>query len=350
VQVGNDRRAHAIHGFRLEGQQGVHASADTKIEECSFTNIADTAIALDAGDHRLTSVTMDATVMPLFTVAGPANVSLVFGSMVGLTGLPIAVDGTATLDGSLIAGAGATGIRLGTATSSLDVRYSTIADSAGAGIDDSAGGIVTVENSIVYGNAGGDLVGVACVGTSWSDIGSPNCAGVNNSVSANPGFSGPGDYHLVTASPLLDYGPSPATYDGAPCEDLDGGLRLLDYDGDGIAIGDPGPYEKANRDPDGPGQTQNELFLDKVTFAWDAVAGATEYHDYRGDLATLSYADFGSCVDDLDPVRTDTQFADATLPALGAGFFYLVTAEDATGEGTLGFNACAERSNFSPCP
>jgi hypothetical protein len=194
-------------------------------------------------------------------------------------------------------------------------------------------------------------VNVACTEVVWSDVGTPSCASINDNVSTNPGFAGPGDYHLAVISPLLDYGPSPATFTGSPCQDLELGLRLLDYDGDGIATADPGPYEKANRAKSGPGEPPAVAFHDKVTFSWEPSATlAAEYHDYRGLLSALSYGYFGTCVDDLDADRTDTVFVDVELPPLGDGFFYLVTGEDATGEDTLGFAQCAERSNFTSCP
>ena len=49
----------------------------------------------------------------------------------------------------------------------------------------------------------------------------------------------PRDWRLQAASPLLDFGPSPATYTGSPCLDLDGTPRLKDHNGDGIAICNP---------------------------------------------------------------------------------------------------------------
>jgi hypothetical protein len=353
IQEGSDHRAHVIHGLRIQGTEGIHAAADTRIEECQFKNISDTAVVLVGKEHRLTQVVMDSTVHNGVVVEPDTVLDFSQGSLVGLSGTPVATSGSSvTIDSTLIAGAtGGPGVLVQDPASTLGLRYVTVADGAFTGIDNTAGGTVTVENSIVYGNLGGDLVNVPCESLTWSDTGSPSCAGINDNIATNPRFAGMGDYHLLSASPLLDYGPSPALFTGKPCQDLDLGLRLLDYDGDGIATSDPGPYEKPNRAKSGPGEPPSVEFLDKVTFSWaPSEFPADEYHDYRGLLSELSYAYFGACVDDLDPDRTDTLFVDATLPPVNDGFFYLVTGEDSTGEDTLGFAECAERSSFFDCP
>ena len=85
--------------------------------------------------------------------------------------------------------------------------------------------------------------------------------------------------------------------------------------------------------------------------AWDVEPSAVEYHVYRGLLSNLFFSDFGSCVDSLDTVQSDTILDDTTVVPPLDGYFYLVTAEDGSGnEGSLGGGARAERSNFSPCP
>lgn len=351
IQTGSDHRAHVIHGVKIEGAQGVRAAADIRIEESQFRNISDTAVVLIGKEHRLTEIDMDSTVHNGISVAADTVLDLTQGSFVGLSGTALDVSGSATMDSSLVALAGGTGVRIGSSVASLGLRYVTVADSASVGLDNAAGGTVTVENSILYGNVGGDFVNVPCESVTWSDTGAPSCAGMNDNITTNPRFNGAGDYHLAAASPLLDYGPSPALYTGKPCLDLDDGLRLLDYNGDGIATSDPGPYEKANREKSGPGEPPSVFFLDKNTFSWaPSEFLANEYHDYRGLLSALGYAYFGTCVDSLDPDRSDTQFVDVTVPPPNDGFFYLVTGEDGTGEDTLGVAECAERSNFNTCP
>ena len=93
------------------------------------------------------------------------------------------------------------------------------------------------------------------------------------------------------------------------------------------------------------------LPLAAATLVWGAVSCATEYHIYRGPLTGLPSGDYGSCLDSIDPDRTDTTLLDTTIPALGRGFFYLITAENSLGqEGTLGYASSGERPNPSPCP
>jgi hypothetical protein len=159
------------------------------------------------------------------------------------------------------------------------------------------------------------------------------------------------DYRLQNTSPCLDHGPDPATYDGFPPTDADGNPRLLDHDGDGLAVNDVGAYERRNTELT-PGEVQNVRWDFDFRMIWDAEPSAVEYHIYRGLLTDLSYQSFGSCRDDLDSNRTDTQLDDFEDPLNpGDGFFYSVTAEDDAGNnGTLGFGTSAERSNFTPCP
>ena len=100
-----------------------------------------------------------------------------------------------------------------------------------------------------------------------------------------------------------------------------------------------------------PGDVPGERWVDKVTLEWGVVSCTTEYHIYRGPLTGLSSGDYGSCLDAIDPDRTDTTLLDTTFPDLGKGLFYLITAENSLGqEGTLGYASSGERPNLSPCP
>ena len=94
----------------------------------------------------------------------------------------------------------------------------------------------------------------------------------------------------------------------------------------------------------------NPRWTSKTLLEWDEELAATEYHVYRDAMGTLTYGNFGTCRDDLDPDRTDEQLTDAELPLPGQGFVYSITADDGVNEGSLGLASCIERSNFTPCP
>jgi hypothetical protein len=194
------------------------------------------------------------------------------------------------------------------------------------------------------------VIGVPCAAISWSDIGTPDCSAVNNNLSADPLFVGPLDFHLQATSPLLDRGPAPASFTGVPCFDLEGGPRQRDWDGDGLASQDLGPYEHRNLALV-PGEVTGLAWLNEITLTWTGPAGhAGTYHVYRDPLSDLSYAHFATCRDDLDPARNDTQLVDGERPLPGQGFGYSITAADGAEQGTLGDATCSERSNFTPCP
>jgi len=185
----------------------------------------------------------------------------------------------------------------------------------------------------------------------WSLTCSPDCTGTNDNLCADPLFvDGTSNYRLQAASPAIEHGPDPALFGGTPCQDLDGGPRARDHDGDGLARFDVGAYERENTSPLIAAVT-NLRWTDAQTLAWDAVGAAVEYHVYRESVSALAYTSFGTCRDDLDLDRTDETLIQSTDPPSGDTWFYLITAESGTGdEGTLGLASCTERSNFGPCP
>ncbi|MCZ6670948.1 MAG: hypothetical protein O6947_07955, partial [Acidobacteria bacterium] len=77
---------------------------------------------------------------------------------------------------------------------------------------------------------------------------------------------------------------------------------------------------------------------DKETWNPLPVISFAGYNIYRGLLSQLSPAFYGTCETQLDPLTPfppggtnfDTQFIDFDLPAVGAGFFYLITGDDHT--------------------
>jgi len=125
------------------------------------------------------------------------------------------------------------------------VRNCTFADNeagtqAGAILSWGGGNAVTLQNSIVWANtapnepqlSGGFVVSYSLVEDGWLGTGNLN---------ADPLFVSPesGDYHLQMGSSALDAGDNGY----APEFDLDGTVRPLDSNHDGIATADMGAYE-----------------------------------------------------------------------------------------------------------
>lgn len=311
------------------------------------------ALELISGAHEADRLTFGPSAMEGVRVASGALLTLRRGWWQGVSGTGVRAEGEAHLVNVRMIGGG-TAVLTG-ANGLLDARFATIADNL-IGINRGQGGTVTLDHSIVFGNTGGDLMSVPCAGVSFSDTGLGACAGQNGSISANPMFSS--GYRLSAGSPCLDAGDPPATYTGMPPVDLDGGLRLRDWDGDGLARADLGAYEETNPVLF-PAEVMNLLWADKLTLNWNVVSGATEYNVYRGNLQNvsdaLSYAFFGTCRNDLDSNRSDTALTVPGHPPAGSGWFFLITARDgaapspALRESTLGFGTSAERSNYNPC-
>lgn len=336
-----------MQGLTLEGNIGLQSSVATDLRDLHLRNITGTGLKLDADAHRAVGLTMDATVSGGIQLAAAASLNCSRGSMRDLTGVGIELSGDLVFDSMVLAAGSGAGIVL-QAGATLDLRYSTLADHAGIGVDNANGGTVTVLDSILWNNAGNDLVGVACADVSGSDVGSPDCSAVNGNISADPLFEP--DYALGSGSPCLDAGADPSTYTGEPPFDGNGGPRLRDYDGDGMARKDIGAIETSNASLS-PGDVTGVRWSDSETLLWDAEPSAVRYHIYRADIASLAFSNFGTCRDDLDPDLSDTQASITDVPIAGSGWSFTITAEDGGGsEGTLGFGKMAERSNYSPCP
>jgi hypothetical protein len=337
-----------FEGLTLRGDTGIRSDVPTHLEDLYFEFISVTALSLDAGAHEAVGISMGSGVVDGVHVAGGASLSLDRSRFEGLGGTALQADGAASVVNTQITQC-SQGVIVGN-TGNLDLHYATIVDQTGTGVDNTAGGEVTIASSVAYGNSGGDLVSLPCTAVAWSLIGAPDCSGVGDNLPPqDPGLDP--DYRLTASSPCLDHGPEPSTYTGWPRTDGGGECRLRDHDGDGMAYSDCGAYERENPDLTAP-EVLNLHWILNWIMTWDLDPLALEYHIYRGDLAGLSYGQFGVCRDDLDPdVRTDQWLTDGSTPLPGEGYFYLVTAEEAGGdEGTLGFATNVERSNYSPCP
>ena len=92
----------------------------------------------------------------------------------------------------------------------------------------------------------------------------------------------------------------------------------------------------------------NLRWTGSTTLSWDAEISVGVYELYR-DLISNLPGGFGNC---FQSSITGESWTDASLPALGQGWFYLATARNRIGEeGTKGYQTGGgERSNPSPCP
>ena len=97
-----------------------------------------------------------------------------------------------------------------------------------------------------------------------------------------------------------------------------------------------------------PGEVNDILFSNKTTFAWDPEKSVGSYNLYRDLISTLA-GGFGVC---HPPELLTETTTDTDVPAVGTGYFYLVTAENLLDEeGTKGFRSNGtERANLAPCP
>ena len=90
-------------------------------------------------------------------------------------------------------------------------------------------------------------------------------------------------------------------------------------------------------------------FVDIDTLSWNPERAAGSYRLYRGELASLSGLGYGSCL--LANILPPTA-EEASVPASGEGFFYLVTSTNRLyEEGSKGSDSNGvERPNPAACP
>ena len=96
-----------------------------------------------------------------------------------------------------------------------------------------------------------------------------------------------------------------------------------------------------------PGEVQNLRFTSKTAFGWNPEPSVGKYSTYRGSLG--SFAGYGTCLHGGLISNADT---DTSVPAVGSGYFYLVTARNRIAEeGPKGYNSSGTLDpNSSPCP
>jgi hypothetical protein len=117
-------------------------------------------------------------------------------------------------------------------------------------------------------------------------------------------------------------------------------IHLPDGDGDGIAdVCDCATAASGTFDV--PGDTENLAFgADKATLTWESwslpAGSGTVYDAVRGDLENLRATGTIAAASCLGAPGTSASTTDATVPAAGAGLYYVVQARNACGAGGWG--------------
>ncbi|HEX6850918.1 MAG TPA: right-handed parallel beta-helix repeat-containing protein [Candidatus Polarisedimenticolaceae bacterium] len=144
-------------------------------------------------------------------------------------------------------------------------------------------------------------------------------------------------FRLRSDSALIDRG----TGTGVPSVDADGRPRNVDGDLNGTAAPDVGAFEN-------PRELTRLRFDGPDALAWDdSVNAAVVFELYRDALRPLAAGPVGECLAGSLPTPSAT---DATVPATGQGFLYLVRGK-ATATGSLGTaSSGSERVPAVACP
>ncbi len=176
----------------------------------------------------------------------------------------------------------------------------------------------------------GDGVGDGC----------DNCPTTSNASQANSDADSLGD--ACDNCPLAA-NESQADFEG----DGAGDACDADDDNDGTPdTADCAPFDGSQSELPGAVGATLVWGSDKQTLTWGSIAQARVYNVYRGTLPFTGYDQ--TCYEDGS---ADLSATDGTVPAVGAGFTYLVSGENCFGEGSLGTDGQGlERPNASPCP
>ena len=202
--------------------------------------------------------------------------------------------------------------------------------------------------------------------------------GVTGNLSVDPQYVNRvgKDFHLLTTSPVIDVGenanapavdrdgaprPQDAHYTGTNVVDMGAYEFSPDFDGDGIPdwrdpdmdndgvpnAQDCAPLNKGTSAP--PGQVLNTLTLDKTgggRLSWGRGTQGHVSNVYRGTITpgqTWTYNE--TC---LSNEIAGTELIDATAPALGRAYFYLVSAKNFCGESASGKDNLGQDHFSSP--
>ena len=108
---------------------------------------------------------------------------------------------------------------------------------------------------------------------------------------------------------------------------------------DGSAFADPGPVVSLR------------LLADRSTLVWQARASGagTVWDVMRGSASELP-AGSGASEVCVEPGSPDAQSSDASAPAPGGGFYYLVRGRHACGSGSWGEDSSGRTRQTAACP
>jgi hypothetical protein len=243
----------------------------------------------------------------------------------------------------------------------------------GGGLYVYSGANPTVRYNDFWGNTPGNIAGAKT---------DANYIGLNGNVSVNPAYTAPlatpPNYRLLPGSPVIDVGDNSV----AQSIDYDGSTRILDGNGDGIAVVDLGAFEVSpdtdgDGDPDGtdpdddndgvpdasdcaslvpavtqlPDAVNNSLrVVDKTAkLTWNNAFQGHTYNVYKGTFGNGPFAYNETCQDNE---RTTRNWTDPAVPLLGRGFYYLVGGKNTCGEaaatpGHAPFAACSAANRNS---
>jgi hypothetical protein len=102
-----------------------------------------------------------------------------------------------------------------------------------------------------------------------------------------------------------------------------------------------------------PGESSGVGAPNKTTYTWAATAGATGYDVVRGSTAAFPVGPGGGDETCLGPVASPS-VTDAGVPAVGSGYFYIIRAKNACGNGPYGnegfHGAPASPRTTTTCP
>jgi hypothetical protein len=117
------------------------------------------------------------------------------------------------------------------------------------------------------------------------------------------------------------------------------GMTSASFRADGGFVGDYPP----------PGEVQGLAFTSATSMVWNPEKSVGQYEVYRDFISSLQSGGTGTCF--LSGLTAESA-TDTTVPALGSGLFYLVTARNLLNEeGTKGYKTGGvERPNTLPCP